>query len=73
MPAKTIGQKFEVFRGTAMKTSGGLVKSDLTKSKSGKIVSKLQLAAGKRLASRFPPNATRAKPFSRSNQPSRRR
>ena len=37
-----------VFRGSKVKTSGGLTKGDLTKSKSGKIVSKKASAAGKK-------------------------
>merc|ERR1711988_439954 len=37
-----------VFRGTKEKTASGLKKSDLIKSKSGKIVSKKASAAGKR-------------------------
>merc|ERR1719451_239581 len=37
-----------VFRGTKAKTASGLSKSDLMKSKSGKIVSKKQSAAGKK-------------------------
>ena len=37
-----------VFRGTKAKTASGLFKTDLMKSKSGKIVSKKQSAAGKK-------------------------
>ena len=40
--------KAVVFRGTKEKTSGGLTKASLTKSKSGKIVSKKASAAGKK-------------------------
>merc|ERR1712048_341593 len=40
--------KSSVFRGTKEKTVGGLKKSDLTKNKSGKIVSKKASAAGKK-------------------------
>ena len=40
--------KASVFRGTKAKTSGGLKKSDLIKSKTGKIVTKKSHAAGKR-------------------------
>merc|ERR1711964_154317 len=39
--------KSSVFRGRKAKTSGGLVKGDLIKSKSGKIVSKKASARGK--------------------------
>uniref|UniRef100_A0AB39J6S0 Uncharacterized protein n=1 Tax=Florenciella sp. virus SA2 TaxID=3240092 RepID=A0AB39J6S0_9VIRU len=37
---KTVGSRAEVFHGTAKKTSGGLMKKDLMKNKSGAIVSK---------------------------------
>merc|ERR1719364_527361 len=40
--------KLVVFNGTKEKTMSGLKKSDLTKSKSGKIVSKKQSAQGKK-------------------------
>merc|ERR1719181_425755 len=40
--------KLVVFNGTKEKTTSGLKKSDLTKSKSGKIVSKKQSAQGKK-------------------------
>merc|ERR1712072_556130 len=40
--------KSSVWRGTKVKTSSGLKKSDLHKSKSGKIVSKKSTAAGKK-------------------------
>merc|ERR1719311_1070822 len=41
--------KSVVFRGTKAKTTGGLTKTDLVKSKSGKIVSKKSLAHGKKM------------------------
>ena len=44
---KTIGTKHEVWFGQAQHTPGGLVRSDLTTSKSGCVVSKAQQAAGK--------------------------
>ena len=37
---KTYGSRAEVFHGTAKKTTGGLIKSDLLKNKHGEIVSK---------------------------------
>merc|ERR1712182_30198 len=40
--------KLVVFRGTKAKTSSGLSKTDLTKNKNGKIVSKKQSAQGKK-------------------------
>ena len=46
MPAK--GTKAQVFHGTAKHTSGGLHKSDLMKTKNGRIVSKKKHAAGKK-------------------------
>ena len=46
--AKGKRAKSSVFRGTKTKTSGGLKKSDLTRSKSGKIVSKKASEAAKK-------------------------
>lgn len=64
MHVKTVGKKHEVFNGTALKTVGGLKKQHLTISKSsGKVVSKKKQAAGKRLAKKFPPLATKAPNF----------
>ena len=40
--------KSSVFRGTKVKTSGGLKKSDLIKNKNGKIVSRRRNLAGKK-------------------------
>merc|ERR1712159_19159 len=40
--------KASVFRGTKVKTSGGLKKSDLMKNKNGKVVGKKAHAAGKK-------------------------
>jgi hypothetical protein len=37
---QTFGSRAEVFHGTAMKTTGGLTKSDLTQDKYGAIISK---------------------------------
>ena len=37
-----VGKKWQVWKGTRMRTAGGLTKKDLRKSKSGKIVSKKQ-------------------------------
>ena len=42
-----------VFRGTKAKTASGLAKTDLMKSKSGKIVSKKQSANGKKAYARI--------------------
>jgi hypothetical protein len=48
-----VGTKAQVFHGTAKHTSGGLTKSDLMKTKKGRIVSKKKHAAGKRALSRL--------------------
>ena len=40
MKVSKVGKKFQVFKGTKVRTSGGLKKDSLIKSKSGKIVSK---------------------------------
>jgi len=45
--AATVGTKAQVFHGTAKHTSGGLHRSDLMKTKKGRIVSKRKHAAGK--------------------------
>lgn len=46
---KTVGSRASVIHGNAMKTSGGLTKSDLTRNKSGSIVSKKKsVGAGKK-------------------------
>ena len=37
---QTFGSRAEVFHGTALKTTGGLAKSDLMQDKYGRIVSK---------------------------------
>lgn len=44
---KTVGSKAEVFHNSALKTSGGLKKSDLMKHK-GRIISRRKHAAGKK-------------------------
>merc|ERR1719273_197887 len=46
--AMKVGKKFSVFKGNKEKTTGGLKKTDLMKSKSGKVVSKKASAAGKK-------------------------
>ena len=43
-----IGSRLQVYRGTRAQTSGGLKKSDLAKSKNGKIVSKRKQGIAKR-------------------------
>lgn len=44
----TVGTKAQVYHGTAKHTSGGLKKSDLMKTKKGRIVSKKKHAAGQK-------------------------
>merc|ERR1711920_270023 len=44
-----VGKAWRVFAGLKERTSGGLKKADLTKSKSGKIVSKKRSAYGKKI------------------------
>ena len=45
---QTIGTRAQVYHGTAKKTSGGLIKKDLIKNKSGRIVSKTKYITAKR-------------------------
>ena len=61
--ATRVGSMLQVWRGTAVHTAGGLTVKDLTRSKSGKIVSKKQQQAGFRLAKKFPPKKTQAPRF----------
>ncbi len=44
--AKTVGKKWQVWKGTRVKTVGGLTKKDLMMNKNGKIVSKKQSKNG---------------------------
>jgi hypothetical protein len=44
----TVGSKAQVWHGTAKRTSGGLTKKDLMKTKKGRIVSKKKHALGKK-------------------------
>jgi len=57
-PRKIIGTKKEVWAGKALRTSGGLKKTDLTKSKWGAIVSKKKQKVGKQLYRNYPPHIT---------------
>ena len=43
-----VGRKWQVFKGTKVKTQGGLKKGDLMKNRYGKIVSRKQSAASRR-------------------------
>ena len=44
----TVGSKAQVYHGNAKRTSGGLTKKDLMKTKKGRIVSRRKHAAGKK-------------------------
>ena len=48
-----VGTKAQVYYGTAKHTSGGLTKSDLMKTKKGRIVSRKKHAAGKKALARL--------------------
>merc|ERR1712117_154637 len=48
MKVSKVGKKFSVFAGNKERTAGGLRKADLTKNKSGKVVSKKRSAAGRK-------------------------
>jgi hypothetical protein len=50
---KTVGTKKDVWEGKALRTSGGLTKSKLTLSKTGKVVSKAKQALGKQQYAKF--------------------
>ncbi len=58
---KTVGTKAQVWHGTAKKTSGGLTKKDLMKTKKGRIVSKKKHAAGKKALKRLAKAGYKAK------------
>ena len=50
---KTVGSKAEVFHGVCVKTSGGLKKKDLMKTKHGRIVSRKKHALGLKAVKRL--------------------
>ena len=49
----TVGSKAQVFHGSAQRTAGGLTRKDLVMNKRGRIVSRKQMAAGKKAFSRL--------------------
>jgi hypothetical protein len=53
MTEVNIGSKAQVFHGTAKRTSGGLKKADLMKTKAGRIVSRKKHALGKKAIQRL--------------------
>lgn len=48
-----VGSKAQVFHGTAHHTAGGLTRKDLVQNKRGRIVSRKQMAAGKKAFTRL--------------------
>jgi len=74
--AKTIvGTKLQVWHGTADRTAGGLTRTDLTKNKRGKVVSRKQSQAGKKAIMRLKQLGYNTEPgkfklFSRKNKAS---
>merc|ERR1712098_72136 len=53
MKVSVRGKKWQVYKGTKAKSAGGLTKADLTRSKTGKIVSKKKSAFGKKQYSKY--------------------
>jgi len=53
MTEVNIGSKAQVFHGTAKRTSGGLKKADLMKTKAGRIVSRKKHMLGKKAIQRL--------------------
>ena len=53
MTEVNIGSKAQVYHGTAKRTSGGLKKGDLMKTKAGRIVSRKKHALGKKAIQRL--------------------
>lgn len=51
--AMTVGSKAQVFHGSAKHTAGGLTRKDLVQNKRGRIVSRKQMAAGKKAFGRL--------------------
>jgi hypothetical protein len=50
---RTVGTKAQVYHGSAKRTSGGLTRKDLMKTKKGRIVSRKKHAAGKKALKRL--------------------
>ena len=53
MTELNVGSKAQVYHGTAKRTSGGLKKGDLMKTKAGRIVSRKKHALGKKAIQRL--------------------
>ena len=75
---KRIGSKAEVFHGSCTMTSGGLHKKDLVKNKHGRIVSRKQMASGKKAIKRlfklgYKPKKGTFKAFKKGMRTTRRR
>ena len=68
MHSITIGSKAQVWHGTALKTSGGLKKSDLMMNKHDRIVSKKKHSAGKKLMKKMMKSPKMRKLFKANQQ-----
>lgn len=66
-----IGSKAQVWHCTAIKTSGGLKRQHLMKTKNGRIVSKKQHANGKKLYAKMKAAGKLAAPFKTGHDPRR--
>jgi site-specific DNA-adenine methylase len=68
MHSVTTGSKAQVWHGTALKTSGGLKKSDLMMNKHDRIVSKKKHASGKKLMKKMMKSPKMRKIFKANQQ-----
>jgi len=68
MHSTTVGTKAQVWHGTALKTPGGLKKSDLMKNKHSRIVSKKKHSAGKKLMKKMMKSPKMRKIFKANQQ-----
>ena len=68
MHSTTVGTKAQVWHGTALKTPGGLKKSDLMKNKHSRIVSKKKHSQGKKLMKKMMKSPKMRKLFKANQQ-----
>ena len=68
MHSTTVGTKAQVWHGTALKTPGGLKKSDLMKNKHSRIVSKKKHSLGKKLMKKMMKSPKMRKIFKANQQ-----
>ena len=68
MHSITVGSKAQVWHGTALKTAGGLQKSDLMMNKHDRIVSKKKHSAGKKLMKKMMKSPRMRKIFKANQQ-----